>query len=350
MRILCVTTVKNEAPFLLEWIAHHRGAGITDFLIYSNDCTDGTDAMLQTLDQAGVVTHVPQTVEAKKSPQWQALRAAWKHPLRKACDWALVSDVDEFINIHTGNHTFADLITALPQNAEAITLPWRLFGNNGIPFFQDTPVTEQLTHSAPVECPYPIAATLFKSLVRTDGRFNQFGVHRPGQKNPEKHGVPIWVNGDGIALPAIFSTNDKRLSMLGLPNGRTLVECNHYSLKSAESFLIKRDRGLPNRSQKSLDLTYWVERNFNTVPNTSIAAMSPATAKARAKLSTIPDIDAQHTAAVRWHHERFKTLITQPNEHALFSQLMITGNSQTPPIAITKQLLAWYQATQKNIR
>ncbi|WP_245770756.1 glycosyltransferase family 2 protein, partial [Roseovarius azorensis] len=105
--------MRNEAPFLLEWIAHLQGAGVTDFLIYSNDCTDGTDHLLDHLHRAGVLTHVPQTVAADVSPQWQALKAAWKHPLRRACDWALVCDVDEFINIHAGNGTIADLLSGV---------------------------------------------------------------------------------------------------------------------------------------------------------------------------------------------------------------------------------------------
>ena len=40
LRITAVTCVKNEGPFLLEWIAFHRIIGVTDFLFYSNDCSD----------------------------------------------------------------------------------------------------------------------------------------------------------------------------------------------------------------------------------------------------------------------------------------------------------------------
>ncbi len=43
VKFLAVLTVRNEAAFLLEWLAHHRGGGFTDFLVFSNDCQDGTD-------------------------------------------------------------------------------------------------------------------------------------------------------------------------------------------------------------------------------------------------------------------------------------------------------------------
>ena len=45
MRITALTCVKNEGPFLLEWIAFNRVIGVTDFLFYHNDCTDGTDRL-----------------------------------------------------------------------------------------------------------------------------------------------------------------------------------------------------------------------------------------------------------------------------------------------------------------
>ncbi len=48
-RVAIVTTMKNEGPFILEWIAYHRAIGVQDFLVYTNDCTDGTDDLLRLL-------------------------------------------------------------------------------------------------------------------------------------------------------------------------------------------------------------------------------------------------------------------------------------------------------------
>ncbi|MDN5787975.1 glycosyltransferase family 2 protein [Pseudorhodobacter sp.] len=343
MRILCVTSVRNEGPFLLEWIAHLRGAGVTDFLIYSNDCEDGTDQILALLDAAGVITHVPQILTEGERPQWTALRAAWKHPLRKACDWALVCDVDEFVNIHAGNGRFDDLFAAVPANTQGMLLPWRLFGSNNRVWFEDLPVTEQFTASMTEAANYPIAATFFKSIFRLDGPFNQFGVHRPRQKNPDKTENPVWVDGSGQVMPDIFNANPNRLSLFGLPNGRALVECNHYSLHSAESFLVKRARGLPNRITKPIDLSYWVERNFNTVANTSIFHMRAATLQALVALRAIPDVQPLHEASVDWHKAKFQALMHSAPEYELFHQIITAGSSQTPPPAVVMQMVKWYQ-------
>ena len=49
MRATALRGVKNEGAFLVEWLAHHRACGFSDFLVYSNDCSDGTDLMLDRL-------------------------------------------------------------------------------------------------------------------------------------------------------------------------------------------------------------------------------------------------------------------------------------------------------------
>lgn len=343
MRILCVTSVRNEGPFLLEWIAHMQGAGITDFLIYSNDCEDGTTDLLDALHIADIIEHIPQAVEDGQSPQWQAFRAAWKHPKRKAADWAIVCDVDEFPNIRVTGHTYPDLIAALPDGTDGILLPWRLFGNNGITRFEDAPITQQFTRAAPPQLTYPISATFFKTLFRTEGPFNQFGIHRPRQKSPDKAPLPHWVDGSGRPIPKGFAENEKRLSLFGHPSGRSMVECNHYSLKSAESFLIKRDRGLPNRSQKQIDLGYWIDRNFNTVEDTSIASMAPHTAAALAQLHSVPNISDHHQRCVDWHKARFADLIQLEPEYQLFSQILLAGDSRVIEEAEVHNIIHGYQ-------
>ena len=148
MRALAILGVKNEAPFLLEWLAHHRAVGFTDFLVYSNDCSDGTDAMLDRLAAMGWITHMPNPGPHAEGPQWAMLKAADKHPAKAAADWVLFCDVDEFVNIHAGRRQLTDLLAALPA-ADAIALTWRMFGNAGVIEQSDQPVTETFTRAAP---------------------------------------------------------------------------------------------------------------------------------------------------------------------------------------------------------
>ena len=115
MRALAVLGVKNEGAFLLDWLAHHRATGFTEFLVCSNDCTDGTDAMLDRLAALGWLNHLRNDIAHPRGPQWSALKAADAHPLMRSADWVLFLDIDEFVNIHAGDRTLSSLLLALPD-------------------------------------------------------------------------------------------------------------------------------------------------------------------------------------------------------------------------------------------
>lgn len=88
--------MKNEGAFLLEWIAFNRVLGVTDFLFYSNDCTDGTDTFLDVLAEQGIVKHLPNPAEENRNYQMVTLKASREDPMLQDADWIWVSDVDEF--------------------------------------------------------------------------------------------------------------------------------------------------------------------------------------------------------------------------------------------------------------
>lgn len=340
MRILAVTSVRDEGPFLLEWLAWHRMLGVTDFLVFSNDCRDGTDLMLQALAAQGVLVHLPNPAVPGKSVQWQALKSAWRHPLRQAADWMLVSDLDEFPMIHVGDHRFADLIGAIPSGAQAVALQWRLFGAGGVTAFVNRPVTGQFLNSAPPDMAHPVGATMFKSLFRP-AAFERPGVHRPERAA----GTPParWVDGSGRALPPQIAGQDKRLSLLPLTGCRELAEMHHYSLRSVESFIVKAERGLPNRAGKAIDLSYWVERNFNSQPNPAALDLQATLAEGIAELRRLPGVEDLHRAACDWHRAQFAALVRQPDLYRLYCNCLHARNSAVLPDAMAYDLLRRHQ-------
>jgi len=325
LQVLSITSMRNEGPFCLEWIAHHLAAGVGHFLIYSNDCDDGTDIMLDELAAAGIVTHVPQHPDGRHTVQWQALRHAAKHALYKQSDWVLVSDCDEFINLRTSGATLQDLIAALPVDTDALAMPWRLFGNSGLITASDDLTIARFTRAAPEDIGLPLAH-FFKSLFRPKA-FRQIGVHRPKRK---KDTAPVWVDGGGNRFSANFATMDHRINLFGLPNSRDLIQLNHYSVRSAQEFMVKRTRGLPNHTGREIGLGYWTERNFNTVQDDSILPMLAATRSELDRLLGLGRLVELQQQSRDIHRAKFEKQMENRGEVQLLWQLGLSAGSRPP--------------------
>jgi hypothetical protein len=203
-RTVIVTCMKNEGPFLLEWLAYHRMIGVDDVLVYTNDCEDGTDTMLDLLAARGLVQRRDNPFrEVKGKPQQSALDAAWSEPVVQQAGWLVSMDVDEFINVHVGGNRLPDLYAAV-GDASLISMTWRLFGNNDVAQYQDRPVTDQFSRCAPHLIRRPHQAWGFKTLFRNQGLFKGMGVHRP---RGFLGGAARWVNGSGKPMPErLFKT------------------------------------------------------------------------------------------------------------------------------------------------
>ncbi|MEM9010597.1 MAG: glycosyltransferase family 2 protein [Pseudomonadota bacterium] len=344
MRILAVLTVRNEAAFLLEWLAHHRVVGFSDVLVFSNDCADGTDALLDRLMARGLLTHVRNAATDDGGVQWSALKQADKHPLTRAADWILPFDIDEFVNIHAGDGRLADLFAALPE-ATAITLTWRLFGNGGIVRYADAPVTEQFTRAAPVPCYWPWRAAMFKTLFRNDGTYRKLGVHRPRNPDPARVDDAAWFDGSGRRLPELYHRQKLFSPYWQANNG--LVQLNHYALGAMESFVLKADRGRAVHAQDQLGIGYWMDRNFDASEDLTIARYRDETRAEIAALMADEETASLHQAGVAWRHRRFRELMADEPMRALFGQLRMAPPTRPLDRDAAGELMRWAQAAMR---
>ncbi|MGI3168122.1 glycosyltransferase family 2 protein [Pseudooceanicola sp. C21-150M6] len=330
MRCLAVLTVRNEGAYLLEWLAHHRAVGFTDFLIFSNDCQDGTDDMLDQLQEMGLVTHIRNDGPYDQGGiQFTALKMADKMDIVKEADWILTLDVDEFVNIHVGERNLRSLFDALPD-ATAITLTWRLFGCGGKARFVDEPVTHNFIMAAPEIMFWPWRSAMFKTLYRNDGTYSKLGVHRPRSPDPTRVDATRWFDCHGRELDEQFKRT-RIFNTYGRPNYR-LAQLNHYPLGSMENYVVKADRGRAVHSDHMLGVDYWVERNFSATEDTSILNMSDPMLSELKRLKADPQLGPLHQAAVAWRKERFEYLMKQEPYRALFGRLLMTPPTRVVPL------------------
>lgn len=318
-RVVGVTTMKNEGPYILDWVAYHLSIGFTHFLVYTNDCDDGTDQILDCLSRTGLVTRVdnPADIAAGERPQWVALKLAEQHPLVTGADCYCVFDVDEYINIHTGQGRLEDLFAAC-GNPEMISMTWRFFGCSGVLGFDDRPVPEQFTRCAPEFVRFPHNNWGFKTLVRQPATFTQLGVHRP--QGPRSEVMPHWTNGSGQQMPQRYMTSGWRSSLES--RGYDLVTLNHYAVRSLDSFLVKRDRGRTNHVKRDQGITYWNIHNRNDEQDNSIICrLDRARAVKDTLLLTHPGLFDLHLRSVEWHEAKIAELKSHDQFRILWEKL-----------------------------
>lgn len=345
-RALIVTCMRNEGPFILEWLAHHKAIGFTDFLVYSNDCEDGTNHILDRLAELGEITHIPNPPRGKKTVQWQALSHAATHPIMQDVDWIYGTDVDEFLVIKAGQGRLRDLFTINPDTT-GYALAWRMFGNNGVISFKDKPITEQFTRCAPVGLVWPWRAIQFKCLYRNDGTYEKLGVHMPKKPIADKLKDTIWSDGSGNPFPRQY------------PQGSTLIptfenqyehaQINHYALGSVENYLVKQLRGKPNHTTDPIDLSYWVDRNFNTVEDRSIEKIGPLSAPILAAYQSDETLARLHEQSVIWRQKQIRLLLTESDAFYLYARTIQAGSTAVLPKTQQRALMRQLMQMRKNM-
>ena len=327
--------MKNEGPFILEWIAYHRAIGVDDFLVYTNDCTDGTDTMLDLLQSKGLCQHRanPWVPGGELKPQHAALQAAESEPVMQNCGWGICMDVDEFINIKIGDGTLRALYAAM-GDANMISLTWRLIGNSDVAPYEDRFLLEQFTDCAPEVIRKPHQAWGFKTLFRNIDIYKKLGVHRPKGLKPDLWDQVRWLNGSGKPMPREMFRNGWRSTLETY--GYDWVQLNHYAVRSAESFLVKRDRGRVNHVDRDQGLHYWFRMNHNVETERSIQTRIPLLQAEWDRLMADPDIRAAHEGCVAAHSAKIAELRARPEQAAFHAEL--TGDRMrrlsrlTPPL------------------
>jgi hypothetical protein len=182
-------------------------------------------------------------------------------------------------------------------------------------------VTEEFSRCAEEVIRKPHQAWGFKTLFRNNGIFRKLGVHRPKGLKSQLWEDIRWVNGSGKPLPPAMY----RTSWRSTPEtyGYDLVQLNHYAVRTAESFLVKRDRGRVNHVDRDQGLSYWFRMNNNAEEERSIQRRLPMLRAELDRLLADPEIAAAHAFSV----ERHRAKITELKGRKDFAELLgeLTG-------------------------
>ena len=304
-RIVAVTMAKDEGPYVLEWVAYHHLLGFTDLLAFTNDCTDGTDEMLDALAKLGLVTRIDNPPLGTKPPQSRALRRAQVHPLVGAADWVMVFDFDEFVSIKAGEGRVDDAIDIIKdRGATGMAMTWRFFGSGGVPRYSDRLVTERFTNAAGDDFVKGFGVkTLFSHQPGI-----KLAIHRPNiaGKSDSERVVFNWVNGSGNPVDGRVMTWRQTRNTAGYD----FAQVNHYGVKSGEEFLMRRLRGDVLNNHGKYDDAYFQQFDRNETTDRSAADRGRKVKAFIAKLLKDPDVAAAQKLVESRYAEKLERLRT----------------------------------------
>lgn len=296
-RRIVFSAQRNEGPFLLEWVAYHRAIGMTDIIVVSNNCTDGSDLLLDALAAQGAVQHIRQTVPAGVPPQLNAAKIVLHEKLFRPGDWVIWLDLDEFLVPGFRDLTIDFLIEKLQgAKADALALNWVLMGDS-----DQTGLPERFVDPAFTQASKPFYQPCFltKTLFRFDERIRGLQLHRP-----------LWVEG---STPLVLNGGGKRLGddfihgthRNGDPVARTdvvenryrLGQINHYAVRTRQLYELKklRGRGFAAAGDTAIrhDDDFYSRHNTNHREDTKIQRMVAGTT---AQMSALLDDPATASA------------------------------------------------------
>jgi hypothetical protein len=258
-RRILISALRNEGPFLLEWLAYHRAIGFDEIIVAHNDCTDGSAELLAALQGIGWVTALDNPVPQGTAPQQAAARRLAASGRIAPGDWVIWLDLDEFLNIHVGDGTVAALTGAMGK-AQALLIPWRLFGDSHGAEFRGRFLDPAFRFAAGRD---RVENWALKTLFRHGPAVARLDIHRPwlvegngwtradvltaaGRPMDRRHGPNMrWLSG----------VNPRSFPRMGLHDaGWDLAQINHYALRSKALYALKRLRGRG----------YWLEAQNTT--------------------------------------------------------------------------------------
>ena len=134
--------IKDEEPYILEWVAYHRLLGFRDIVIYDN-----TPAMVLTiaaLALLGLITHRSRGTTTSEAPQ----QAAYNDAI-KTCttEWVCFLDVDEFLVLKQ-DECLSEYLLRFDDSVSAIAINWRLFGSSGADTYRPGLVVERFARAS----------------------------------------------------------------------------------------------------------------------------------------------------------------------------------------------------------
>ena len=244
--------MKNNAPYVKEWLDYHLLAGVDHFYIYDNESTDNYDEIIKPYVDSGIVTTM-------KTPVWSMGIPAYTESIKNfkfESRYIAFIDQDEFLfpkSKSTITEVVDEVLSPNP-NAAALCANWILYGSNNL---------EKADYSIGV-------------LDRFTARDVNVNKHIKTIANPRM--VNFFPNPHyAIYFDGKFSVNENGKPFAGPFNDELTADkicVNHYYTKSKEEYEKKIEAGM--NAGWNRDMNLFQSHDKNDIQDDSIVKYQKA--------------------------------------------------------------------------
>lgn len=208
--------MKNEGPYLKEWLDFHILVGVTKFYLYDNDSTDDTVEILKPYIKRGIVEYNYWPGKAMQMPAYQDIIKKHSYDTR----WLALIDLDEFL-VPVVHDTVPEFLHTLPDGFAQLVVTWVMYGSSGHVHKPDGLVMENFKHHAAKT--WGVKSIINPRLL-------------VGYKNLHANFIAGWtIDNNGKKLGYINQTKN--------PPAYNKLRCNHYYTKSFDEYVARLNRG-----------------------------------------------------------------------------------------------------------
>ncbi|WP_282708545.1 glycosyltransferase family 2 protein [Ligilactobacillus sp. Marseille-Q7487] len=242
-----VAIMKNEAPYIAEWINYYRSVGVKHFYIYDNESTDNLESVIQGL------TDVTYQKIHGKARQLDAYNDALNR-YGKSCKYMAFLDGGEFIFCPNSDNKLVPVLDAYfsKKNIGGLGINWQVFGSSNFDTKQEGLITDNYVY-------------------RSDENFEK-NRHIKTVCMPSRSAGFVYDPHSMIYLPGYHAINENFERIEGplteVPSTKK-IRINHYFSKSKEEFLSKRARGQAD-SDKIRDMKQFDDHDKNDIYDDSL--------------------------------------------------------------------------------
>lgn len=238
--------VRNEAPYIAEWIEFHKLQGVEHFYIYHNSRASKGNLGMEDLETYYALVPYIEDITFTVWPDFPGQFTAYNDCLRyhgHESEWIAFIDVDEFLwcpcgyKYQTALSVSSMLYGRFNDPTIAVVAPhWVLFGSNGEKEKTDGLVTQRFIRRQTDVNPH------CKSIVRPELVGSVGKNPHTFRVKPESNGALVSriVDERGNTLPEEYAV---------LPDGSAdILRINHYHTKSYAEYCSRRAYPTPDKA------------------------------------------------------------------------------------------------------